>query len=275
MKSSNKINKLVDKALEEKYNAPLTYVPKPNMKPSSIGTECMRKLFYSYLRVDPDSGWKALNIKMMEKGNEIHTLVRNWIREVPEFKMIDYKSVSKGTVPNHWITGKPDPEFPLTVNALAIRKAKIDDVGFVKGIEGIKDGLWIFEYKSINAKGYENYIADGPKKEHIEQASTYAFLFEKRLNEGAFDHIPELREEEKVNGVIYIYVNRESDTAEFKEFYIEKDKKVFKRVLNKIGDTLESVKEEQLPSKTEEFCKWCPYKLSCDAEYNPFAKDAV
>lgn len=265
MKSSKKpIFDFVAKKLEESYNAPLTYTPQPNMRPSYLGTPCLRKIYYEFLRVEKDYGWEIDGIKNFQKGDALHTMVKSWLTTAGMF--IPYRN-KKGEIPKHWKTGEPDPEFPVNDPDLNIKNAKIDGVGIVKDIPDIEDGLWVFEIKSINQKGFDNYILKGPKPEHQQQAMIYAFLLEAGLNAGQYAHIPELDGYTEVKGVIYIYINREDDSNDWKEFALSKNAETFMETVSKVIATKEYVEKGELPPKTEDFCKWCPFRDKCARDF--------
>ena len=263
---STPIKDKMEAKLEKDYNAPLTYTPQPNMRPSFLGTPCLRKIYYHFLRVPQDYGWTVPRIKNFERGEAYGTLLRKWMRAT--FEMIDYRG-KNGKIPLHWKTKEPDPEFPVNAPDLNIKNAKVDDIGIVRDVEGLKDGLQVFEYKSINDKGFNRYLDDGPKKEHLQQGMIYAFLLEQNLQDGAFSHIPELDGYTEINGVIFIYLNRESDTEDWREFHIEKDSEPFVNVIEKIMKTKAHIEEGTLPAKTEDFCNWCELREKCKADYKP------
>lgn len=263
-------NRPLKDAIAKKLESEWAYNPKSkywnkNMKPSFLGTSCLRKIYYCYNRVKPDYGWTAQKIENFEKGDMFHNLIKSWFKGLGV--SVPYRN-KKGEIPKHWKTKEPDPEFPVSAKDLHIKNAKIDDVLILEGIDGIKDGLWLAEYKSINQKGYDRYIETGPKDEHLQQAMTYVYLFEQNLADGEFDHIEELEGFTQVNGIIYVYINRETDDTEdnWKEFVVEKDEEPFLEVADKIFGTLKHVEEGTLPDKTEDFCNWCDFREKCKKE---------
>lgn len=266
MKSSKKtpILDFVAERLLKSYNAPPSYEAKPNMRPSFLGTPCLRKIYYNFLRVKPDYGWELEAIKNFQKGDAFHGIVKTWLEGAN--LMIPYRN-KKGEIPKHWKTGEPDPEFPVNDPDLGIKNAKIDAVGILKDVPGIEDGLWVFEIKSINKKGFDNYILKGPKDEHKEQAMIYAFLLEQGLRAGEYAHIPELDGWTDVKGVLFIYLNRESDIDDWKEFVVPKNDEIFVNTVEKIIQTKDYISEDKLPPKTEDFCKWCSYREKCKADF--------
>ena len=230
----------------------------------------MRKVFYSYLRVEKDYPWEGESIIRFEKGDALHDMIRNWLRTAGV--LVEYKNKTNGEVPKHFATGLPDPEFPVSDLDLDIRKAKIDAVILLEGIEGIKDGAWLVEVKTKNSRGFQDLSK--PEDRHIEQATIYAYLFEVCLNKGDYDHIPELEEVKEVNGVIYIYLNREAsedaeDGDDWEEFICEKDPKVFKKIVSKIIEIHKNVETKTLPEKTWDYCKTCNYREKCLKDFNP------
>lgn len=256
---------VIEKALDKKYNAPKNYTPKPNMRPSFLGTECVRKIYYEYLRVEKDSSWTPPRIRNFEKGDHIAMMVKDWFRSAGI--LIDYRDPKTGEIPNHGVTGQPDPEFPVQAEELHIKNAKMDGVGIFEGVEGVEDGLWVIEFKSINEKGFERYIEDSAKKEHEMQGMTYTFLFEECLKRGDYAHIEELKGYSEVKGVIFIYINRENDNDDWKEFVVPKNSAPFLKVVEKIVKALEHVRKNTLPPKTWDMCDWCDFQAKCKKEF--------
>lgn len=266
MKNKTPIQNIVDKKLEEKYNTKdPTYTPAPNMRPSFLGAQCLRKIYYNFLRVKPDYGWTADKIKNFERGDYTALMVKQQLRDCG--MIIDYKN-EKGETPLHWKTKQPDPEFPVNDKDLSIKNAKIDGLGILKNVEGVEPGLWIFEIKSINEKGFQKYLIDGPKPEHKQQGMLYTFLLEKGLEEGSYKHIPELTGYLEVKGVIFIYVNRENDNDPWKEYVVPKNGEIFLNTIQKIVKTKDYIEKDTLPPKTEDrLCDYCEFRYSCVKDY--------
>lgn len=260
------IRDFIEKKLVANYNSEPTYKMAPNMKLSFLGSPCIRKIFYMFLRVRPDYGWTFDAIRNFEKGDHLALMLKRWLKDCG--LLIDYRNKS-GEIPKHWKTKEPDPEFPVNDPALNIKNNKLDGVGVLKGIEGIKDGVWVFELKTINQKGFEDYIIKGPKKEHKTQAMGYVFLLEQNLKEGKYEHIEELSGHTEVQGTIFIYLNRESDKEDWKEFVVPKNEEIFYETAEKIIQTKSYVETNTLPPKTPDFCDWCPFRDKCKKDYKP------
>jgi len=259
----NKLQEKVKKHLLKEWNTRPAWADKakPNMKPSFLGFKCARRIFYNFLRIQPDYGWEYKNIEIFEKGDAIHKIVQKWLNDCG--LRIQYRN-KNGKIPPHWKTKEPDDEFPVNDEELNIKNGKLDGVGI------IDDELWVYEIKTINQKGWEKYIKKGPKEEHLRQAMIYAFLLEMGIKAGDYDHLGLDEFKDKgVAGVHYIYINRESDTEPWKEFSRRKESAIFMKVIESIVEVKQHVAAKTLPDKTDEFCPWCNFRDKCKREYNP------
>lgn len=272
----NILTKLIHDYLLES-NAPdpkATYKPKPSFRPSSLGTICQRAIFYSFWRVPADDEFEASNYKTFQIGDAYHDLLKKWVRN--KGHLIDYVD-KKGKTPVNWFTKEPDPEFPVSDEDLQIPKAKMDGVGIIDG------KLWVYEFKSINDGGFNGktypsgFILPplaGPKREHLRQAMMYPYLLEQGLENGEFKHIKELKDFKEVEGVIFLYVNK--NDGEFKEFVLKKDYKVFSEVITDIVNTQEHNDKKTLPPKnTKENCRFCNWEKKCKKKFNPQKKKSL
>jgi hypothetical protein len=214
--------------------------------------------------VDPGKELTAKNYKIFKVGDAFHDLIKGWIRE--NGLLIDYRKPD-GTVPVNWFTKQPDPEFPCSSEALEIPKAKIDGIGIFNG------KLWIYEFKSINDGGFNGkkypsgFVVpplNMPKDEHLRQAMLYAYLLEEGLENGDYSHIKELEGITEVEGVIYLYINK--NDSEIKEFKIKKDMSVFEGVVKDIVAIQEYNEQGKLPPKTKIIsnCKFCDFAKRCE-----------
>ena len=247
------------------------YRPKPSFRPSSLGSICLRAIFYSYWRVDPDKPMEATNYKTFQIGDAYHDLLKKWVRA--NGLLIDYVKPD-GKVPVNWFTKEPDPEFPCSEEELEIPKAKMDGIGLIDG------KLWVYEFKSINDGGFNGKTypsgfvlppLKAPKREHLRQAMMYPFLLEQGIREGKYSHIKELDGITEVEGVIFLYVNK--NDGDFKEYRIKKDIKVFGRVVEDILEVQSHNEAKTLPPKnTKENCRFCNWKSKCDKSFNPQKK---
>lgn len=259
--------KRINKNLEKKanpYYGP-NYKPKPSIKPSELGTPCPRKLFYSFLKVPKDRKLKADIKRIFDTGEAIHHMKRSWLQDLAAedpLLYIEYKDPQTGEVPiNKW-SKKPDPEFPLTVEELEIRQAKIDGLGIING------KLWIYEFKSMKAEKFQKLKDVLP--EHKEQAGTYVHLVEYCLHRGDFKHIKELEGITEVAGVIYLYLNK--NDSDLKEFIVEKDESTLDPIVEKILKNRDYVNRKELPpcERCDYFCDW---KRKCARNYNPLTEE--
>lgn len=266
---------MVSELKTELYNTPLDWMKNapPNMKASFLGSPCLRKIYYNYLRVEQDYGWEWDKIENFEVGEALHGMVQRWLYEISAVDPDSFQYVPfldpktrkiKKSWKNEWGMKPPDPEFPVNDVELSVKNNKIDGV-----IIFDRKDLWLVEAKSINEKGWNRYIKESAKDEHIVQGNFYAYLFEQNLNAGEFSHIPELENIEEVKGTLYVYIHREKDNVPWKEFWIEKDPEVFEETVTKIIQVKEFVEERILPPKTEDFCNWCGHRDKCKKDFKP------
>lgn len=244
------------------------YKPKPSFRPSSLGSICQRAIFYSYWRVPQDEELTAKNHIIFKTGDAFHDLLKSFVRDMG--LLIDYKKPD-GTVPKNYFTGAPDPEFPVSDDGLQIPKAKIDGIGIIDG------KLWCYEFKSINDGGFNGKTypsgfvlppLSSPKREHLRQAMMYPYLLEQGLKDGKFKHIKELDGITEVEGVIFLYINK--NDGDIKEYVLKKDFSVFEAVAHDIIDVQAHNEAGTLPPKnTEENCRFCNWAKSCKKNYNP------
>lgn len=267
MSSQNKspILDIVASALEEerKREDDAECFGTPRMRPSTIGTPCLRRIYYKYLKTPKDYPTNFDTINLFERGDAIHTMVKRWLR-VSKL-MIDYRDENGEFLKNKH--GDPDTEFPVNDEELSIKNAKIDGIGFIKDVPGLSDGLWVYEIKSINWKYFRDHLT-APKEEHKEQATIYAFLLEEGLKQGKYAHIKELDGVTEVQGIIFIYINRESDFKNWKEFHVPKQNDVFLSTVSKIVRTKEYVAKDELPPKTvDTYCNYCDFRKKCKLNF--------
>ena len=233
-----------------------------NMRLSFMGTPCLRRNFYEYHREEPDFPFAEKNYKSMNLGRGYDDMLKSWLKSLGV--LIEYKD-KEGNV----------KEFPVNSEELQIKNGRVDAVINLQGYEGVKDGIWMVEFKSINNKGF-SYIKSGPKKEHLTQTMGYVYLFEDNLKRGDYSHISELDGLDEVNGCMFIYINRENEKIEvdkdgnqdifkhwWKEFLVEKDPQVFADIIDKIVTLQSYIKRDKLPPKTAHFCDWCSYREMC------------
>lgn len=234
------------------------YKGNPSIKPSSLGSPCYRKNYYSFFRVEPDQDFTPENLKVFALGDAVHDVVKEWL--IKSGVIIEYRNKGDGNIPKHWKTGRPDPEFPIESKEYVISKGKIDGIGIFDG------KLWLYEFKSINDKGFTELKA--PKEAHAIQATLYLKVFEDCLKAGNYKHIPELKEHTELAGIRYLYVNK--NDMGFKEFVVPRETALnfFVMVEEKIQKVLKAALDKELPEKTWDFCQGCPYSIKCRNDFN-------
>lgn len=243
---------------EETLMIPNDYVSKDakvfKIKPSSLGSPCLRKIYYTSAGVTEDYGFPLDGKKRMVLGDAIHEMLHDVFTKAGI--LIPYVN-EDGTTPVDF-NGKLDHEFPLTSTDLFIKKGKIDAIFLIDGV------LWVGEYKSINLKGFKDLMY--PKPDHIIQAVTYLYLFNQALAEGKFKHITQLDGLTAAVGVRFLYVNK--DDTSMKEFTIKETDHVFQQIVEKIFTIKDHYDRKALPLKTEDWCKSCNFRDKCRKEFN-------
>ena len=247
----------IDAYLNKAANPPHYENQEPRVKPSDLGSPCMRKIFYSYLRTEPDQKIKPQQKRIFDTGDAFHDMVKDWVKGAK--LLIDYKDPKTGELPiNKW-TNKPDGEFPIVVPELGIKKGKIDAILLIDG------KLWIGEFKSIKDEKFHEL--EGAQEDHKIQANTYVHLFEHCLNKGDYKHIKELEGHTEVEGVIFLYVNK--NDSEPREYIVLKDDASFEKIVEKISELKKYVEKNELPPWTEHYCYFCPFNKKCEKDFNP------
>lgn len=226
----------------------------PSIKPSSLGTPCMRKLYYSYNKVPEDYEFPLSAKRIMKLGDAIHDMLGDVYRRAGI--LIDYYNKDGKYLKD--IDGTPDLEFPIKSKELEIKKGKIDAVMV------LDNSLWLGEYKSINENGFNKLVS--PKPDHFIQGITYLYVFNKMLADGEFAHIKELKDFKKAEGIKFLYVNK-NNTA-FKEFSCTTANEAFINIVNKIQNIKTFSENKQLPDKTPDWCNSCPWRTKCKKNYN-------
>lgn len=221
----------------------------PSIKPSMLGTACMRKLYYSYNKVSEDFAFPIETTRVTELGTAIGQYVASKFRKAGV--LIDYVDVDGKTPVKD---GEENREFPIEVPELSISK------GFIDLVLNLNGKIWLGEVKSINSFGFGKLKS--PKSDHVVQGVLYLYVFNKLLREGRYAHIPQLAGVQKVEGIRYIYYNKDNSTM--KEYMITEADDVFKNIVFKIENVKEFTKNGILPDKTPEFCNSCAWRLKCD-----------
>lgn len=222
----------------------------PSIKPSILGSPCLRKVYYSYNKAPEDIPFPLPSSRITSLGTAIGKML---------FEAFDKEGVAikfhkpDGTYYSDPYTGEVDYEFRLSCPELGVKMGKIDLVLV------LDDGLWLGEIKSINERGFRALKA--PKPEHIIQGVLYLYLFNKALKEGEFQHIPALAKFTKANGIRFLYYWK--DKSELKEFVITSADEIFKNLVLKIEQVKFASENNQLPPPTEDYCKTCTYQFRC------------
>lgn len=245
-----KLTKLFNDTLESEKPYVSKTAPRFKIRPSDLGSPCMRKIFYSAGMVPKDFDFDLSGKKRMAIGDAVHNMLKSVFKK--SGKLVEYKNID-GTTPKDWKTGEPDIEFPLTDPDIFLEKGKIDGVFIIDG------KLWLAEYKSINLNGSSSLVA--PKSDHFIQGITYFYVFNKKLKEGKFSHIKELEGFTKAEGVIFLYVVK--DNTDFLEWAFTEADEAFTKVLEKIFQAKYNYDNQILPPKTPDWCKSCSWRLKC------------
>lgn len=245
-------NKTLKQVYDQSCERPLEKSTGPkssSIKPSALGSPCLRKIFYSYTKVDPDYGFPLKNARIANLGTAIGKMLHDaWDSQgiVIRFRKPDgtyYKNRD----------GTDDLEFRVSCPELGVKLGKIDVVCV------LDDGLWLGEVKSIHDFGYKGL--EGPKPDHMIQGVLYLYLFNQHLKDGLFAHIPELAKFTKANGIRFYYYGK--NASEAKEFVVTSADEVFKSIVAKIQVVQAAAQAKQLPPKTPDYCNSCDWRTKC------------
>lgn len=229
----------------------------PGHRPSSLGSPCLRKIYYEYFRITPDFPFDIKTLRIFETGNYYEAMVLSWLKKLGEH--ISYR-LPDGSIPIDFRTNQPDPQFLIYSPRWRIKKGKIDNVGVVDG------KLWIYEIKSMKSTKFAKLEA--PLPEHLIQVAIYFQTFNDLLIAGEYNHIPEVTGKGKAEGVKILYISK--DDSQIKEFILgtpalnqmvlDVDKKIM--VVNQFID------KKTLPPKTKNFCDFCSFRTRCSKNEN-------
>jgi hypothetical protein len=221
-----------------------------------LGSKCLRKVYYSSASVPEDYPFDLASKKRMILGDAIHYMLHSVFKKAGI--LIEYYNPD-GSINMDWKDPtKEDREFPLVCPEIFIKKGKIDAVMVIDG------ELWLSEYKSINMNGFSTLSA--PKPDHIVQAVTYWYVFNKLLSDGKFSHIKELHGFTKAKGVRWLYVNK--DDTELKEFTMTQGDQIFTSIVEKIMTIHGHWEKKTLPPKTQDWCNSCNWRDKCKKNFN-------
>jgi len=252
MKSSN-IHKNLISVYNKSCQRPVATSTKnkiPSIKPSMLGSPCVRKNYYSYNKVDEDIAFPLANARIAELGNAIgRMLVEAFIKEniLIKFKKSDgtfYKNQN----------GEDDFEFRVSSPDLGVKLGKIDAVCV------LNNELWLSEFKSIK---YDQFVElRAPKPDHLIQGVLYLYLFNKAIKDGEYIHIQELSSFPKAQGMRFLYYGK--DKSELKEFVVTEADEIFKQIVLKVELIKDYTTRQELPPKTEDYCRSCPWQKKCE-----------
>lgn len=230
-----------------------TFETSPRFRPSSLGSPCLRKIYYSYLRIEEDFTAPLQLKKYALLGTQIHEMLASIFRK--QGILIDYKNKNGSNPKNKYGEGF-DFEFPIKDKDLEL-SAKIDAVLKIDG------KIYIAEFKTATVKSFLGLKT--PKPDHLIQASLYYYTFLEKLKSGEFSHIPELQGITDLAGLIILYVNK--DDLSIKEFKISNINVPFTEAVKKMLKVKEHVNNGTLPEKTEDWCNSCPWRTKCLQNY--------
>lgn len=227
-------------------------------KPSSLGSKCLRKIYYDYFRVQKDFDVNESIKKMGKLGSGMHEILSGALRDSK--CIIDYKNPDDTF---NVTFGVPNLEFPLTMPELFIKKAFIDAVTILNG------ELWLGEYKTCTEKSF--YSLKKPKPDHLIQGCLYLYIFNKMLNDGKFSHIKELDNFKQAKGIRFWYVDRDNAVQfQMKEFPITLDmaQDTFSKTVTKIMTIKSYIDKKELPPTTQDWCSSCQFRAKCSKKIN-------
>lgn len=232
-----------------------TSSPAFKIKPSMLGSPCMRKIYYSASGVEEDYGFDLSGKKRMKLGDAIHEMLHSTFKEAG----ITVPYVNPDGTPHRKFGFMAETEeFPLECPELFVKNGYIDEVMIIDG------ELWIGEYKSINLRGFQNLAS--AKTDHIIQAVTYWYIFNLHLADGKFSHLPQLQGFTKAKGVRWLYVNK--DDTEFKEYTMTEGDVIFKQIVDRIMAVKHTHDTKTLPPKSPDFCQTCNWRDKCKNNFN-------
>lgn len=134
----------------------------------------------------------------------------------------------------------------LTSAEVPVEDAELDFGGTMDGI------VWdnsLFEFKTINSRGFSNVCEFGPKKDHIYQAHGYMYLAD-------------------LPAVSFVYEDK--GTGDWREFRMERDDDLVEEIISKIKRLNELKEEKKLPEPLSScidregyMYRHCPFRTIC------------
>ena len=220
----------------------------PALKPSSMGYECLRRLYYDFFKVKPDRTFTGKEQLIFKTGSALHDMLQKILADTG--LLLKYKDEK----------GNEEIEFTVSDEELHIKKGKID------GVLLIDNKLYLLEIKTINSRKFEKLTA--PTKEHLHQGELYKYLFKKCLDSGKYKHIKELDGYTEITSMIYLYICK--DNADMKEWEIPYTSDIIETILDKAAIFVtEHIMPGVLPAKNKAECTYCVFKSKCTKDFNP------
>jgi CRISPR/Cas system-associated exonuclease Cas4 (RecB family) len=239
--------------------------------PSSSG-KCSRAIVYQMLGYEQEE-FDGRTLLIFENGNGMHNRIEHVLGQTglliaPEFsfEMPEWRISGRSDAIIHnflphetsdRIIRLEEPIFELDEEGNPIRdkdghKTKVGDKLVY---EGPDNDIMIVELKSISDKGF-NYLRGKPKEEHVLQLTLYMYLTGIRAG-------------------MLLYENK--NNQELKEFYVDYDIEMARRIVGQIIYVNEFVDKEELPPReyeeTDFQCRYCSYKKYCWPAENTYTLD--
>lgn len=223
--------------------------------PSSLANDCKRQAVYSYIGEPVSNDRQDRNIRIMDRGTEIHEEVQ---------AMVIRSILAKGGQPSDFLAEVKVDAFGIKGSSdglLAVADGRhYDEVGNPE--DGLQPVYELQEYKSISTVGLK-YLkpkpfgkpgplnAAKPKPEHVKQARIYYGCLE---TQGYL-----------LDGIRIVYIDR--DDWSVTEFEVEPwDDIEFGTFLTEMDVLNSHVEEGTLPERMPDdywLCKYCPYFTTC------------
>lgn len=239
--------KSLKKIIEDTIKKSKTFKPSknnnPRFQPSMLGSPCLRKIFYSYSKTEPD--YEApLSLNQMAYSGDL------WGEALYDLLSQNMDILDYQPLPSDF---PKDREFPVEDLNLSIR-GKIDAIALLPDNE-----IQVIEFKTSSNSSFEKLKA--PKPPHQVQGLIYLVLFRYLLQNGRYSHIKELNDRKPPNSITFIYVNR--DNGQIKEFHQNLDFEDFKKIVEKMEIVKRHHQDQTLPPTKFDWCKSCTWRKKC------------
>lgn len=226
------VQKIIDKhVVDKRHNEPQE---RSSFRASGI-TDCPRALIFNMMNLPEDKYPRAKTdsakgYKLMDHGSAIHTLIQNYFIEIG---ILDPNDLERKK--SLW-----DPETLFS--------------GHCDGIITLEGERILLEIKTINDRGFESISQ--PKEAHFYQGQAYVHFLNKLYGE-------------KLDKILFLYVNRNSDDLAMKEFWIKADTNISGIIVNKLKILKQFLDKKEIypipegftpDKKTFNPCCWCPFK---------------